>query len=1058
MSPPKRTWIISLPIAIAIAAAIVIGFAVGNYLLRNDEQLMTAYGDIANSFINAAAALCLLFAAIFSRSLDRRLYIAWMMLALAQFIYVAGDVVFAYLEVGLNQSPFPSLADAFYVLYYPLFMLGILLLPTASLKSGERIKLLLDTGIVLVTAVLVFWALLIAPTMEASSEENTLTIVFSIAYPVGDLILLFALVELLFRKLSLLGRQTLGLLVASMAVMIFADAYYMYGNLEGTYESGNLLGNTSWILSFAILGLAAISHTNNIQKRVLTGSIETEQHYVQLTWPLYLPYICAAIAFLFLVLSHEDALSISFSTLAWTVGCIIGLVIIRQIIALRENAQLFNEAQQEIADRRLAELEVKRLNEELENRVLERTAQFEQANKELQAEIVERTQAEIALKASQQRLADIINFLPDATMVIDNDGKVIAWNKAIESLTGIKAENILGKGDYAYALPFYGERGPILIDHVHKPQKEIENKYYNIKRLDDGTLVGEAYMTHLNAGGTYLVESAAALYDYNGKVAGAIETILDITERKRFEQDLQKAKEAAESATKAKSEFLANMSHEIRTPMNAVIGMTWLLLGTNLTPEQRDYIETIRSSGDTLLGIINDILDFSKIEGGKMELEAVPFDLRICVEESLDLVAAKASEKKLELAYIMDERVPEWIDGDILKFRQILVNLLGNAVKFTEKGEIVVHIDVIAEDQNRVELHFAVADTGIGISKDNLGKLFQSFSQLDSSTTRNYGGTGLGLAISRRLVELMGGKIWVESKVGKGSTFHFTVKAAVTQPKYNPDVISTSIIAGKRILVVEDNNTIRSILLGILSSFGMRPIQVVSGNEALGAIKTDQSFDIILLDDELSDNVDTVALANELRWSLNIPIIIMSSLGRSKSHDLPNSDWLTKPIKPLQLKGVLDRLLSLDTASGISPERVQIDANDQSKTQSLRILLAEDNPVNQKVALAMLKRLGYDPDVANNGIEVLYALGQQPYDVVLMDVQMPQMDGLEATRCIRKEGFGTWIIAMTAYALDGDRDTCINIGMNDYISKPIKMNELRDALERRAAMLRQEGS
>ena len=527
---------------------------------------------------------------------------------------------------------------------------------------------------------------------------------------------------------------------------------------------------------------------------------------------------------------------------------------------------------------------------------------------------------EIALRESERRLANIIDFLPDATVVIDKDGRVIAWNRAIEKMTGLKAEEILGKGDYEYALPFYGESRPILIDIANKPDSAIEARYDDIKREENGSLVGEAYMPSLKGGVAYLLGSASALYDSDGNYWGAIESIRDITERKHAEEELQRSKEEAESATRAKSEFLANMSHEIRTPMNAVIGLTGLLLDESLTLGQREYVEIIRSSGDTLLAIINNILDLTKIEAKMVELEYQPFNLQSCIEASLDLVAASAQEKGLSVEYTVEENMPSIILGDPTRLSQILINLLNNAVKFTENGGVSVSVSSEWLEGDGFELHFAVKDTGIGIPEDKMSRLFLSFSQIDSSIARKYGGTGLGLAISKRLAEMMQGKMWVESEVGRGSTFHFTIQ-------------------------------VEPVLCG--------PIDIV------------------------------------------------------QPETLPTSDR----------QGYLDH--------------------------SLTILLAEDNLVNQIVTKKMLDKLGYRAEVAANGKEVLQALEARDYDVIFMDVQMPEMDGLEATKEIRQrwpEG-GPKIIAMTASALKGDREECLAAGMDGYISKPTRMVAIREALE-----------
>lgn len=681
-------------------------------------------------------------------------------------------------------------------------------------------------------------------------------------------------------------------------------------------------------------------------------------------------------------------------------------------------------------------------------------------------DITDSKKAEAALKAAHDQLLATIDFLPDATFVIDQEKKVIAWNRAMEEMTGILKEDIIGIGDYAYGMPFYGEQRPILIDLIDEKDNEIESKYQHIERKERA-VYGEAYVPSLFKGrGAYVWATASQLFDSKGKQIGAIESIRDITDRKRSEEALREseerfraifetaedsifikdcslryiqvnpamerlfglpaseligktdselfgpeagamvnkadllvlngeingdehtipihgrpttfhtvkvpmrsssgeiiglcgiarditdlkqvedtlkaAKEAAVAGTRAKSEFLANMSHEIRTPMNAVIGMTGLLLETKLTPEQKDYVETIRFSGDTLLTIINDILDLSKIEGGKMELECQPFNLHSCIKKSLQFVAKDASEKSLNLACTIDENTPEVVIGDPTRLRQILINLLSNAVKFTDKGNVAVLVNARqlngnCNEMNKSchEIHFAVEDTGIGIPKDKIARLFRPFSQVDASTTRKYGGSGLGLAICKKLAEIMGGRIWVESQVGVGSTFHFTMLVDAT-----PN----------------------------------RPANCI------------------------------------------------------------------EPIEP--------ELIEPPSQPGCSYLRPDINHN--LRNHDLRILLAEDNIVNQRVMLQMLSKLGYRADVATNGLEVLQAFRRQSYDIVLMDVQMPEMDGLEAARAIRNRLSASYqpkIIAITAHAMQGDRKMCIDAGMNGYISKPIKIEELRMALD-----------
>jgi len=671
-----------------------------------------------------------------------------------------------------------------------------------------------------------------------------------------------------------------------------------------------------------------------------------------------------------------------------------------------------------------------RFNEMLD-RIQQRDAALQQAHDELERRVTERT----------AYLNALIENSPLAIVATDGNERIEMCNPAFETM---------------FLHPRSDALGHALAELIQNPADDVSPSHAGREER-----VHEVTRRHRIDGSVFDVEILAVPLVIAGRQTGRLTLFQDVTERKRAEEAMQHAKEAAEAASRAKSEFLANMSHEIRTPMNGIMGMTELVLDTELDTEQRNYLNVAKVSADSLLSLINDILDYSKIEAGKLEIDIIDFNLRNCLGDTMKTLSLRAHQKGLELAFEIDPDVPDGLTGDPGRLRQIIVNLVGNAIKFTEHGEVVLHVGTESRTPDSLHLHFTVTDTGIGIPAGKQSAIFEAFEQADGSMTRKYGGTGLGLTISSRLVGLMGGCIWVESELGKGSRFHFSAGfglqkvAARTVVPRDPETLRDM-----RVLVVDDNATNRQILVKMLENWHASPTAVESGAKAIVTLKEGQgigrTFPMILLDAQMPE-MDGFALAEAIKrnpeWR-TATIMMLSSAGQRgdaiRCRELGVAAYLTKPVQQAELLDAILTALGTGVRGKPSPPLVTRHTLRENRVP-LRILLVEDNAVNQLVALRLLEKYGHSVTLAVNGKKALAALEEQRYDLVLMDVQMPEMNGWEATRAIRekekKTGDHMPIIAMTAHAMKGDEEKCLDAGMDSYLTKPILTQDLLIVLD-----------
>jgi len=713
----------------------------------------------------------------------------------------------------------------------------------------------------------------------------------------------------------------------------------------------------------------------------------------------------------------------------------------------------------QIAERELIADELRRAHDEMEQRVRARTTELVAANQSLEAEVGVRARAETALRESSDLVRLLLDSIPEGIYGIDTEGNCTFCNPSCLRILGHqRSEELLGRDMHAVLHHSRQDGTPYPVEQCH---------IYEAFRRGRGTHIDDEVLWRRD-GTSFPAEYWSYPMLRDGNVIGTVVTFVDITQRKHAELVLREARETAEAGSRAKSEFLANMSHEIRTPMNGIIGMTELALDTELNHEQRGYLNLVKSSSESLLVLLNDILDFSKIEAGKLDMEIIEFSLRDCLDDAIKVLSIRAHEKGLELASHMLRDVPDALRGDPTRLRQIVTNLIGNAIKFTSQGEVVIRVETQHEGGGQTTLHFSVRDTGLGIPVEKQATIFEAFTQADNSTTRKYGGTGLGLSISLRLVEKMNGRMWLESQPDRGSTFHFTARFELQKAfAAKPTSSAVESFRDLSVLVVDDNATNRQILKEMLAGWMMRTAEADGGESALAllrhAYREGKPFSLVLLDAQMPE-LDGFQVAKQMMQERSLAssvLIMLTSAGfrgdAARCRELGIQAYLPKPIRRSDLLQAIQSVLNRarDTNSGTPPkteEPALVTTHSlREGRKHLNILLAEDNRVNQVLAVRLLQKRGHTVVLVETGKAALEASRNGSFDLILMDVQMPEMDGLEATGRIRENenatGKHTPIVAMTAHAMVGDRERCLAAGMDGYISKPLAVKELFEIIE-----------